>query len=1302
MKRNLLAILLFSFFSFVCANCFAQITSNPYKAPLYWSVYEHHIVKEQNGVQDNYIPESEFLANINWVDKNLKDLGYKMICLDGWGDVSRINEYGYRTSHSRHWEHDYAWWSNHLQQRGMTLGMYGNPLWVHVDDNDKTTMIKGTNIPVSSLKANDGAWFPWAQVDRPGAEEYVKGYVEHFAKMGIKYFRVDFLSWFEDGQDRYIGKVGPNRPREHYETALRWMKEACDAHGIFLSLVMPHLYNEAELEQKYGHMIRINEDTGEGTWWKWSDKDRGIKRVGWSVYAGAVDGLTYWSYIAGKGKMILDPDFLRINTFANDEEKKSVVSLCLMAGAPVTVSDQYHTIGNNLWVYQNKELLALNAEGFVGKPLSNDPTNENSQIWKGQLANGDWVVGFFNRESSAKTRSIDFSSLGYKGEAYVRDLWQHNELGAMKSYSVSVPAHGCVIVKISKHTPAQVSGPSFSKPGAIHTTAQTITLSTATMGASIYFTLDGTTPTLASPKYKGPITVSRTSTIKAFAAKGDMTPSPVISNTYTINAPGPLPAPWQTSDIGTVGLEGSSSYHAGTFINTASGSDIEGNADAFRFIYQPIEGDATITARIATLSNTNDWTKAGVMIRESLDANAENAFLSITPSNGLIFQKRESTGGGTNGNLIPGLSAPVWVRVQRVGNEVTAFRSTDGIHWVQSGAVVNVSMGTNVYAGLAFTAHEKGTLGAASFDNVIVGHVENATAVPVFSLDPGTYASEQTVSLSTVTPGAVIHYTTNGTVPNESSPVYSGPIQVPTTTIIKAFSVVSGKVNSPVVSAIYTINAPNPAIVSGGIYRIRARHSGKVLDVSANSTQNGGLIHQWDGYDLPSQQWKIEYLNNGFYKLTAQHSEKVLDIAGGSINEDAVVHQWGFVNGASQQWVLKAAGDGSFIIENRNSSKVLSVSGASLENGAIVNQNSYTGGIHQQWQLDLLSAPPPPPIYVGGTFNGWNLSSTPMTLVNGVWQATGVQIGAGVHEMKFANTSNWSGDDWGNASGLSGTASLSTGGKPNISFTIQTGGIYTITFDPQSLAYAIVNESIPDGIYVIKARHSNKALDVEGGSKDDGALIHQWDNYSLLSQQWNIVSVGDGFYKIENRNSGKVLDVSGASQNEGAAVHQWQYYSSLTSQQWRLVDLGNGYFKIENRNSGKSLDVYGVSYDNGAKINQYTYTGGLNQQWSLELYHSSVTAPASIAMSTDRLEVSKASVDFQVYPNPAYRLVNIRSSGFLGKVEIINASGVSVYRGHITDPLQSIDVSSLPSGIYFIKVQNGKKASYTQRLVINK
>lgn len=227
------------------------------------------------------------------------------------------------------------------------------------------------------------------------------------------------------------------------------MREACDANGMFLSLVMPHLNEDAVLEKQYGHMVRINEDVGTGAWERFSDLNRGRRYSVWSQYENPFDGFTYWSSVSGRQKLILDGDFIRLNTFKTDNEKRSVISAHLMAGAPLSIADQYNTIGSDIWLYQNTEMLALNTDKFVGKPLQNSPNLDESQTWTGQMSNGDWIVGLFNRENTAVTRALAFSSLGLTDSMKVRDLWQRADLGKMKSLSIELPPHGCLIVKLT-------------------------------------------------------------------------------------------------------------------------------------------------------------------------------------------------------------------------------------------------------------------------------------------------------------------------------------------------------------------------------------------------------------------------------------------------------------------------------------------------------------------------------------------------------------------------------------------------------------------------------------------------------------------------------------------------------------------------------------------------------------------------------------------------------------------------------------------------------------------------------------
>ena len=74
--------------------------TNPYKAPLYWSVYEYHSLRERTGLPGsmNYIPESELAANVDMVESKLKPLGYNMICIDGHQQERTLHEHPHRTN----------------------------------------------------------------------------------------------------------------------------------------------------------------------------------------------------------------------------------------------------------------------------------------------------------------------------------------------------------------------------------------------------------------------------------------------------------------------------------------------------------------------------------------------------------------------------------------------------------------------------------------------------------------------------------------------------------------------------------------------------------------------------------------------------------------------------------------------------------------------------------------------------------------------------------------------------------------------------------------------------------------------------------------------------------------------------------------------------------------------------------------------------------------------------------------------------------------------------------------------------
>jgi regulation of enolase protein 1 (concanavalin A-like superfamily) len=182
-----------------------------------------------------------------------------------------------------------------------------------------------------------------------------------------------------------------------------------------------------------------------------------------------------------------------------------------------------------------------------------------------------------------------------------------------------------------------------------------------------------------------------------------------------------LPAPWQSQDVGAVGAAGSAAHASGTFTVTGSGANIGGTADEFRYVYQTLSADGEIRARVTAVQNTSSAAKAGVMIRETLNGNSKHGLMCLRPDGQFEFTRRTSTGGSSSSTLSTANPAPNnWVRLTRSGNRLRAYKSSDGVNWVQVGNSITVSMASSIQVGLAVSSANDGVLNTSTFDNVTV------------------------------------------------------------------------------------------------------------------------------------------------------------------------------------------------------------------------------------------------------------------------------------------------------------------------------------------------------------------------------------------------------------------------------------------------------------------------------------------------------------------------------------------------------------------------------------------------------
>ncbi len=163
---------------------------------------------------------------------------------------------------------------------------------------------------------------------------------------------------------------------------------------------------------------------------------------------------------------------------------------------------------------------------------------------------------------------------------------------------------------------------------------------------------------------------------------------------------------------------------AGTYTMNASGADIWGQADEFRYAWKQLSGVGSISAQVLSVENTDGWAKAGLMIRESLAPGSKFAFVFVSPTNGCRFQARLTTDADAIADdsvtTLQAIEAPQWVKLERnADGDFNAYNSDDGVTW--SPLAWNprrVLMSPNVYIGIALTSHNVNEMCRAEFSNV--------------------------------------------------------------------------------------------------------------------------------------------------------------------------------------------------------------------------------------------------------------------------------------------------------------------------------------------------------------------------------------------------------------------------------------------------------------------------------------------------------------------------------------------------------------------------------------------------------
>ncbi len=199
-------------------------------------------------------------------------------------------------------------------------------------------------------------------------------------------------------------------------------------------------------------------------------------------------------------------------------------------------------------------------------------------------------------------------------------------------------------------------------------------------------------------------------------------------------ASAPPLAGFSSLDIGPPQLAGSAERVEDGWDLLAGGADIWEKSDQFHFVYKQVAGDFDIAVRVESFTPAHLYSKAGLMIRESLDPDSAHlmflVFSDNSPRNhnlGAYEMQFRLVAGGACQAVYPAVRPPAppefpaaypdsWLRVQKRGDRFTAFASTDGRSW-KIYAVQELKLARQVYIGPALTSHNPQVLAKACFRN---------------------------------------------------------------------------------------------------------------------------------------------------------------------------------------------------------------------------------------------------------------------------------------------------------------------------------------------------------------------------------------------------------------------------------------------------------------------------------------------------------------------------------------------------------------------------------------------------------
>lgn len=384
-----------------------------------------------------------------------------------------------------------------------------------------------------------------------------------------------------------------------------------------------------------------------------------------------------------------------------------------------------------------------------------------------------------------------------------------------------------------------------------------------------------------------------------------------------------------------------------------------------------------------------------------------------------------------------------------------------------------------------------------------------------------------------------------------------------------------------------------------GYVIISALDSNYVLDLSTGKAVNSSNIQLYTYCGSNAQRWKFSklvsktdklnslaqsnknVLADGTYVIsTALSSNYVLDVYGGYTWNKANVQLFAKNGTDAQAFKVTHDSQGYVTFTNVNSGKVLEVAGSRAGNNANVQQYSLDGSRAQKWVVQK---------YGSGYTIISALDPNFVLDLSGALVMNGRNIG--LYQNNGSKAQQW-----------------------NFS--------KHMTDRERCDLFAAQNkDKIADGVYYIKNKNVNYALDVYGGSLYGGANVQLYSLNRSNAQKWKITHDSKGYVMFQNVGSGMYLTAGGSGNSSN--VYQ-QKQSNGYNQKWIIMFDTNSNLRIVSAlHSNRVLDVHGGMIRNFSNIQLYDSNNSNAQKWVFEYINTNATGGLMQIMGTSQTTVAQ-------------------------------------------------------------------------------